>query len=68
MRFRWVAFLTLWTFLSGPILALPVKGERPPVVPMRASADRKAPTGEKNDSTFKSSIRGDEQLDIIDER
>lgn len=26
MRFRWVALLTLWTFLSGPMLALPVGG------------------------------------------
>jgi hypothetical protein len=28
MRFRWVALLTLWTFLSGPMLALPVKAAR----------------------------------------
>ncbi len=29
MRFRWISFLTLWTFLSGPMLALPIKAERP---------------------------------------
>jgi hypothetical protein len=28
MRFRWVGMLTLWTFLSGPILALPGNGKR----------------------------------------
>jgi hypothetical protein len=28
MRFRWVALLTLWTMLSGPMLAEPAKGER----------------------------------------
>lgn len=29
MRFRWICLLTLWTFLSGPMLALPIKAERP---------------------------------------
>jgi hypothetical protein len=24
MEFRWVAFITLWTMLSGPVLARPV--------------------------------------------
>jgi hypothetical protein len=33
MRFRWVALLTLWTFLSGPMLALPVKAARSPQGP-----------------------------------
>lgn len=33
MRFRWVALLTLWTFLSGPMLALPVGGGRNPSPP-----------------------------------
>jgi hypothetical protein len=28
MRFRWIGFLTLWTFLSGPIFALPAREER----------------------------------------
>jgi len=28
MRFRWIGMLTLWTFLSGPILALPGNGKR----------------------------------------
>ncbi|MCE9532311.1 MAG: hypothetical protein K8T89_14495 [Planctomycetes bacterium] len=30
MRFRWIGFLTLWTFLSGPIFALPNKTEPVP--------------------------------------
>lgn len=25
MRFRWVMLMTLWTLLSGPMLALPEK-------------------------------------------
>ena len=29
MQFRWVVLLTLWTFLSGPMLALPVRGKSP---------------------------------------
>jgi hypothetical protein len=33
MQFRWVASITLWTFLSGPILAPP----RPPSGPQSAA-------------------------------
>lgn len=31
MEFRWVAGLTLWTMLSGPILSQPSPAARPPV-------------------------------------
>jgi len=34
MQFRWVAFITLWTFLVGPILGAPTGS---------AKAHRKAP-------------------------
>ena len=35
MQFRWVAFITLWTFLVGPILGAPsgsAKAHRKPAV------------------------------------
>jgi hypothetical protein len=35
MQFRWVALITLWTFLIGPILGAPSNS---------AKAHRKAPT------------------------
>jgi hypothetical protein len=40
MEFRWVAIITLWTVISGPIFA-PVAGSRQPArVPAAASANQ----------------------------
>lgn len=44
MRFRWIVLLTLWTFLSGPILALPSKGEANPPVQPEIQPLKKNPT------------------------
>jgi len=45
MRFRWVGLLALWTLLSGPMFAVPEKGNgAPSKVPARQ------PAGDKNAS------------------
>jgi hypothetical protein len=41
MEFRWVAVLSLWTLLSGPILTQP--SHQPPVVGPRLDAQPPAP-------------------------
>ena len=30
MEFRWLVFLTLWTLLSGPVLARPIVAQAKP--------------------------------------
>jgi hypothetical protein len=46
MEFRWVAGLTLWTMLSGPILSQPSPAARPPVALARpaVAAPKPLPT------------------------
>jgi hypothetical protein len=46
MEFRWVAAITLWTMLSGPVFALQPSRPAPPRQPVgAASAAQASPPG-----------------------
>jgi len=44
MEFRWVAVLSLWTLLSGPVLTQPA--HQPPAAGPRLDAQPPAPKGD----------------------